>query len=318
MASWKSALPAIVFAAAISLPAAADPALLNLAPPDAKIVAGADVTLTLNSPLGQFLLSRTEANDKNFQQFITDTGFDPRRDLREVIVASKTAAKGHDGLVIARGIFNSAQILGFAGAHGATVTTYQGVNILSGPNGRTEHGLAFLNGSIAVLGPADEVRNAIDRWRTGARFDPALAAKITDVSSRNDAWVVTFGSPALLAGTIRNPTMSGAMKGDVLQGIEQASGGVKFGSSVVVSAEAVTRSEKDATALSDVIRFLVSLAQLNSDQQAAAAIGEIISTMQLTTEANTVKFSVSVPEAQLEKLFRSGGKARVRPAAKGR
>ena len=66
---------------------AADPQLLNMVPPDAKVLAGINVDQARNSPLGQFLLAMMPA-DAGFQQFVAVSGFDPRRDLHEILVAA--------------------------------------------------------------------------------------------------------------------------------------------------------------------------------------------------------------------------------------
>jgi len=281
---------------------AADPGLLNLVMPDARLVAGINVDQSKNSPLGQYLLSRMEADDEDFQKFVAMTGFDPRRDLREVLVATRGGSV-HGGLAAGRGVFDPPRILGLARSHGAQTTTYQGVDVICSPKGSSGC-LAFLNGSLAVAGNSEDIHGAIDRWRgRGARLDAALAAKVQTVSSLQDVWLVSIGSPAQLAGRVPDPNIGGAMKGDVMQAIEEMSGGVKFGTSVRISGEAVTRSERDATALTDVIRFLAGLIQLSQPPEAAAITGEILNTMQLTAQGNTVKVSVSIPEEQFEKLI---------------
>jgi hypothetical protein len=183
------------------------------------------------------------------------------------------------------------------------VTTHQGVDILTGPS--EESGwFGFLNNTMVVGGGADAVRAAIDRWRAGSRGDPAVAAKAAELSSRYDAWALMLGSPAMLAGRVPDATVSGAMKGDVIQAIEQMSGGLTFGAEVVISAEAMTRTDQDATVLADVIRFLFSMAQLHGNPETAARFAELARKMELTTVSNRVNFSLSIPEAQFEELFR--------------
>src|SRR5690348_11738658 len=60
--------------------AAADPGLLRLVMPDAKVIAGLQVTQTKNSLFGQFVLSHMQVEDETFKKFMAQTGFDPRRD----------------------------------------------------------------------------------------------------------------------------------------------------------------------------------------------------------------------------------------------
>ena len=105
---------ALIFAGLLS---AADPQLMNLLMPSAKVVAGVNVGQAKNSPFGQFLLSRVQSGDPGLAKLTTATGFDPRRDLTEVLMATAGQA-GQQGLVLARGTFNAEQILNAATAAG--------------------------------------------------------------------------------------------------------------------------------------------------------------------------------------------------------
>src|SRR5580700_2234989 len=78
---------AIAFTAV--LPAkAADPQLLNLVMPDAKVLAGVNVDQAKTSQLGQYVLSQMQSSDQDMQKLIALTGFDPTRDVHELLAAS--------------------------------------------------------------------------------------------------------------------------------------------------------------------------------------------------------------------------------------
>jgi hypothetical protein len=65
---------------------AADPGLVSLAMPDAQFMAGVNVAQAMLSPLGQFLLTQPgQLAEAGLPKLIETTGFDPRRDLREVL-----------------------------------------------------------------------------------------------------------------------------------------------------------------------------------------------------------------------------------------
>jgi len=98
--------------------------------------------------------------------------------------------------------------------------------------------------------------------------------------------------------------MNGAISGDMVQGIEQASGGVMFGSTIRVAADAVMRSEKDATALADVVRFLAGMVQVNRDKPDAARLAGIVDSMTLQASANILSISFSVPATDLEQMIK--------------
>jgi hypothetical protein len=96
------------------------------------------------------------------------------------------------------------------------------------------------------------------------------------------------------------------MKGDLLAAIHQASGGIRFGDTVTISGEAVTRSDKDALALADVFRFLAGLIQLNSENnKVAGQVSTLLDSMDLKTSGNIMTMSLAIPEQQLEQLLNS-------------
>ena len=77
---------------------------------------------------------------------------------------------------------------------------------------------------------------------------------------------------------------------------------MKFGTTVNFTGEALASSDKDATSLSDVIRFLASMAQSSTEAQPIAAL---LQTLNVTTSGSTLKISLSVPEDQLEAVLNS-------------
>ena len=93
---------------------AADPALLSLVMPEARMVAGVDVERARDSFLGKKLMEQFNSKDREFGKFVALTGFDPRRDLKEIIVATPNAdTKNPPALVVLRGAFDMGRINGF-------------------------------------------------------------------------------------------------------------------------------------------------------------------------------------------------------------
>ena len=69
---------------------AADPELLSLAMPDSQALAGVNVAPVRLSPLGQYLLSdRGPLPAAGLNQMMEASGFDPRRDLQEILFSTK-------------------------------------------------------------------------------------------------------------------------------------------------------------------------------------------------------------------------------------
>jgi hypothetical protein len=212
-----------------------------------------------------------------------------------------------------RGTFDTNRILALAKAEGATIRTYKGIQVLTGNKkrplefntgiGKSEGWFAFLDNSIVALGDEGSVRAAIDRRGLGTAVSARLLAKVHEVSSLYDIWGVSMIPTSELAAAVPDERLSGAMQGDALRGIEETSGGIRFGNDIEVAAEAVTRSEKDATAIADVVRFFTGLARMNQNDPGAAQVAKFLESLELSTQGNVFKLSLRVPETELEKMI---------------
>ncbi len=286
----------------------ADRELLKLVMPDARVLSGIQVAQVKKTPFGQFVLAEFSASqDSQFDGFVKASGFDPRNDIHEVLIAAAAGQAGDRKLIVVRGTFDPARILEIARSAGGTVESYRGVDILSnGPAAASSpHGIplavAFLSGTLAAAGDLDTVRGAVDRRDNGTGPSPDMLSRADAVSAASDAWFVSKVPVAELAQGMPGSNLSGALQGDALKSIEQASGGAIFGIAVKVSAELVTRTPADATSLADVLRFLAGLLRTGPQQP-------LFSALDLKTEGKTLKLDGSIPEAQLESLLKQAGK----------
>ena len=290
---------------------AADPGLLRLVMPDAKVIAGLQVDRTRDSVFGQFVLSRMQLDDPGYKRFTAETGFDPRRDVKELMIASnwQSSAPESRWLVMAKGTFDVHKIQQAAAGSGVAITNFQGADIYSFAGGSTpdaDNAIALLDASSAVMGDVASVKAAITRQRSNAPAPSDLIKKVGDVSAKNDFWFVTLVPLSEFAGAMPDPNVGSAMRGNVLTGINQASGGIRFGDTVTISAEAITRSEKDAQALVDVVKFVVSMLQMNRQNNAAAGqVASLLDALDTKTAGNVMTMSLAIPEQQLEQMLNS-------------
>src|SRR5258705_10392122 len=82
---------------------AADQQLLNLLMPDAKVVAGINVDQAKTSPFGQYVLLQMQTQDQHMRELHLQTGFDPTRDVHELLVASSAGPAKETGPARGRG-----------------------------------------------------------------------------------------------------------------------------------------------------------------------------------------------------------------------
>jgi hypothetical protein len=289
---------------------AADPRLLNLIMPDAKILAGVNVSQARTSRFGQFVISQVQAQGTHLQDIIAKTGFDPTSDLDELLVASNGAQSNASHLTLACGTFNADKIIDAATAAGATSEVYKDITIVE----NLQHGQAFAflsptigfcqsGFSIAVAGGVADVKGAIDRRQISqAPIDAGFLAAVNQLSTEH-AWAVSLVPPPAIKPPANAPNLPNVPP-TVFQNVQQAHGGVTFGQDMVMlNAQLQADTSQNATALANVLQFLLNLGQMQAPQgsQATAALKSV----NISTNGQTVKVSAAVPEEQVEALIQS-------------
>lgn len=309
----------LALACTATLAAAADPALLSLVPKDPVMIAGVDVARARSSAFGQRILAEMKDENKNFSQLVESTGFDPRRDLQEAILATD-GKNGDSTVILVRGSFDPSKISAFLRAKGGAPSVYKGVELWSDSKKANPDGaFAIVDSSLAIFGKDAAVRAAIDRR---AASNPALSAELQKRIaewSANDAWVITT-APFAELGINKDGQNRVMPMGLAPDAIRTASAGVRFSTDILVSAEALARSDKDAQALADVCRFIVSMLRLNSDKPGAAEALKVADSLQTSVSGSTVRVSFTVPEDLLDTMMQrkhaAAARAQHRPAAR--
>jgi hypothetical protein len=281
---------------------AAEPSLLDLAPPESDLLVGLSLENIRGTDLGQFLLLQVKPDNPQFKAFVAKAGFDPLRDVDEILLAAPAKGGKSRGLLLARGAFDATRFAELAVEPGTSTSAYRGVQILTRQEGQDEPlATALLSPSLIAGGDPESVRAAIERRRQNQRLQPRLAVKAADMALANDFWLVLNAPPTEFTGGT-SPLETGAMA-DLVQSVEQASAGVKFGTDLLVSADIQTRTPKDAAGLAAALRLFIGLAA--SSQRDAKQAGAILEKLKLRAEGNAVRLWMSVPEAEIASSIRA-------------
>jgi len=275
---------------------AADPSLLNLVMPDARVLVGVNVERILSSQIGKEIGSQIQQRAPDLQQTLQKTGFDPTRDLKEVLVA--TTGKGQNGpaLFLIRGYFDAAKLSAAAASTGLTPQWYEGVQIMDSPS-QSKGAFAFLDGDIAVGGDLDQVKAAIERRKHHTALSVDLASQVSSLSDRYDIWVISMAPLSEITAGAGNPQMKQAS--DLAKCIQQVSGGVKFSADLELAAELMTHSETEAAQLRDALQFFSGFVTANPQNPS----GLDPKALKLTADRKTVRIAVLVTGAQLKKAY---------------
>ncbi len=284
---------------------AVDRSLLALVPPNSQFVAGIDVIASRDSGFGQYLDTRFSTEMKGLEQFTAETGFDPRRDLQSLLVAggSPPGSRNRNGIVLARGIFDESKIRSAAVARGALVQNFSGVDLYVTGEGLHQNAFAFLGDDVFATGPTEQLRQAVANRSVPAKLNAQLQKLISQAGMNNDVWFATIAPVSQFPMQFGPETNQSVTDSQTLQAISAASGGVRLGSTVEITLDAIARSDKDASALADVLRFGASLLRANGDSDAhTTALASVLNQMLVTASGPNVHLILSMPEATLEQL----------------
>lgn len=328
----------IVLAAALSLSAlAADARLLSLVPSDAEAVIGVNFRAVMGSGIAQEIMRTATVSDtSDFNEMIALTGVDPRRDLHELIAAGFATAPGTPnkdatGIVFVTGNFSPERIGAAITAKGGKTAMHKGHTLWLPPSdsGIGRDAIAFLDGNVLLAGNEARVRRYLDR--KPAPLGGPVRARVEDVSSRYDLWMVSAISPSVIADSISSKPKdleqaAGALQGDMFQKIESVQGGLKFGSTTTLGMEMNATTAQDATALMNVLQFFQSMLAAGGGQGAAevpSGVRNALSSVRMQTQDKTLLVSMSMEERDIVEFLRSasanrpaGAGAKPKPKAK--
>lgn len=300
-------IPPLLVLGSISLFASVDRGLLSMAPPDAKVVSSIDVLQARSSDFGQYLLSRSQHDNRDFADFVEQTGFDPRRDLQSLIFESSGPRTGDQSrfAILARGNFDPNRIIEAAKAKGGTIQTYQGIELLL-PNGTRDRqvtAVAFPDVGVAIMADLTTMHQILANRSNPSALDPELRKRVDQVGN-NDAWFVSLNDGSFLRDNLTGEkTGPQAQARQALQSVVAASSGVRFGNTVDLTIDATARSPQDATSLEDVVRFLASMLQMQRQKDPRTAIlAGALDSMTLAVHGNNLLLSISIPEKSMEQL----------------
>jgi hypothetical protein len=252
-----------------------------------------------------------EPDDEGLRKLLSEAGIDIRRDIDEILIGTAGDSENSKSLIIARGQFHPEQFIAAASSRGASVTNWHGIQVATLKGAKSESAVAFVDPGVALVGDVEIVQAAIDRAGGSANLAPELQARMRELSATYDMWFLSNGPPGdFFAGKLADENLGDAVHSNLLAAVLEASGGLKFESDGVrFRGTAIARSEKDASALRDVVRFMAGLVQVDKASNTTLA-----QSLEATAEGNVVRLSLSMPEAVVEQLFlkAQAGKADVR------
>jgi hypothetical protein len=227
---------------------------------------------------------------------IAREGFDPRRDVEEVLIASN----GKHTAAMARGSFSITEL------ERLPRSTYRGVALFGDGQGA----VAWIDSKTVVAGTTPAVRAAIDQQKSGSRAGADLLSTARGLPSPNQVWMVSKGSPTFL----RAPEMPNA---EVLEKMLHAMSDVQFfadlRNGIYAELAGQAANETDAKFLGDTARGLTGLARL-AVPRSEAQLAQVLDGIRVTQSRRALTVQAKVaPEVAARAMERIRSLSRRRP-----
>ena len=310
-----------------------DRELAALLPSEASGVGGLDMKRLKATPVYR-LWKESRENEQAHQDFdrmAAEIGFDPRRDLHQVLAASwidrpdeGVESPGPRSIAVARGRFSLTDTVRKWLEDHTVVEEYRGVAVYHSPTpetsgstpeapgseffGRLEHGLSlvFFDEEIAAAGNKSAVMETIDRKMDGGRSlvdDGTLLGQVQAISSSNQIWWLSLNPEELWeSGAGRMPSGINIPAFRIFRSMERSSLAADLAEGIDVQAEGVCAVPEDAKTLAEVGRGMVALGRLTLSEKYPQTM-TLFDAIDVAAEEKLIRASVKMTAAEFESLL---------------
>jgi hypothetical protein len=232
-----SVLPLVLIAGAVAGWASpVSSKLLELVPEGAQIVAGIEDPHSPSSS-GRLLLV-TDSCHLDFKDWVAMSGVDPQRGSDEVIEVATSSSEGElrEHLLLVAGGFDRERIFHAALGNGASMAEYRAQRLLVvQPFARERQEMdaarwmAILDDRTTIFGSPELVRQALDRYFSGAGPDPMLVERLRQLHPDVNSWNALAMSGPIFARHVK-PGQLRALWTHLLDGADELTLGTHCGS----------------------------------------------------------------------------------------
>lgn len=260
-----------------------DRALEALVPGDTVFVVGANVDAIRDTPVYQKLLGRMPL--PQLDEFARRTGLDPRKDLSQVLSCSN----GKSALLMARGKFHAQEISARMESNQVKAFEYKKYKLFGDDRGA----IFFLDDSTAIAGPTADLRAIIDH--TGTRGLPAPVRDLLRTLPAADQIYAALsgGLEGMNLGIPSDSNLGNIAQ--VLRAIDSATLGMDLHSGIAVTAEVVSKTERDAKFVHDMVKGIVGLGRLNTPTNQPDML-KLYDAIQVEQQQTHTKLTADIPQ----------------------
>jgi hypothetical protein len=228
-----------------------DNVLAKLIPADSEALFGARMEQLRSAPLYTKLVGQQKLGQ--LDSFSAETGFDPRRDVRDLIVASNGRPNG--SVLLARGSFHLADVKTLKKVQ------YRGYVLSLTP--KEDAGFCIMDSTLAIAGPTPSMKAALNHYLSSSK-DAAtdLLNQARAVPQQFQVWSVSVGASDFLANNLPHDG-NAANFGKIFRSMENTHFQADLSRGLNATAQGQCRTEADAKSLGDAVRGLIGFGRLS-------------------------------------------------------
>ncbi|MES1261978.1 MAG: hypothetical protein ABUS49_09590 [Acidobacteriota bacterium] len=299
----------IVCALAAAATAAAQPridnVLIRMVPPGSTSLVSVRMDLVKATGFYGKLLEQRKL--PQVERFAKETGFDPRRDVRELLFASTSTG----GVLLARGTFK---------LHPESVRQTQaklvrhgGYNIWS----LDASGFCILDATLAAAGDLKSLEAALDEWKSGLHTAAQpLLALAKQVDRKAQFWGVSTGFATFLADNMPRAAAgrgAGIDFSRIFRGLEDTWFEADFSTGFKAELHGNTAAEQDAVNLRDTAKGLIGFGRLSVPESQPEML-KLWDGIVVDQQARAVTIRADIPQNLVDQLVRMLSSAPAGPA----
>jgi hypothetical protein len=239
----------LVCAGVLSAQPRIDNVLGKMVPPGATTLVGARMDLIKQTAIYKRMLATSSLTDMD--QFAAETGFDPRRDVNDLLFVSTPSGS----VMLARGTF-----------HVNAAALRNGRRIRHGQYEIVDQGggaLCILDPTLAAAGDVRTLEAALDEWVSGTHTGAQpLVARLGGINPQSQIWGISAGAGNFLSEHLPGVS-SGIDFSKVLRGLQDTWFQADFSTGLRADVHGTAATEKDAMSLRDAVRGIVGLGRLS-------------------------------------------------------
>ena len=289
---------AVLLLAAVSLAFGqprVDNVLVRMVPPGALSLAGMRMDQVRNTDVYRKLIENRSLPQLDL--FERQTGFDPRRDVREFLLVNTPTG----GVILARGTFH---LNPDALPEGRRMVRHGEYNVIAAGGA----GFCILDSTLVAAGDLESVRASLDEWKSGKHTAAQpLLAEAKEVDPASQVWGVSTGFAGFPADHMPNAG-TGIDFSKIFRGLKNIWFQADFAGGFKGEVHGTAATDEDAVNLRDTAKGLIGFGRLNVPRNQPEML-KVWDGITVAQEGRSLTIRAEIPSVLLDRMIEMLGSA---------